>query len=569
MTALEGKLPANLKKYSAGDQIHESQFLLPLRDIHANAVDIHDDDINFQKFDKRYTDMLMGVGLLVLLIASINFMNLATAQSAERGKEVGIRKTIGALRSQLCAQFLVESVLLSLIALVLALGLVRLVLPWIDRVSGRDLSPLFSQHPGLLAAVVMGTVVLGILSGLYPAIYLSSFRAVKVLKGGGETGQRRGNFRNILVVGQFASAIFLVIATILVVRQLHFMETQDPGFDRDQVIIIRLHGITSGKYAFLKNELSTNPLVTGVTGAQDRLGGFLNTMGFGFWPGDGPMRVLFSSGIFVGPDYLTVYKIPLLAGRNFTPDTTAYRNEFIVNEMLAEKLLEGHPGMSLSWLIGKHFGDDSLKKIVGVCKDFNFNSLHYKIEPLFLLDQGATAFNTMSVKINGRQARRAIAFIQATWNKVLPEYPFSYQFLDDHYKELYRTDTQISQMAGVMAALAILISCLGLFGLASFSTERRTKEIGIRKILGASVKDVVLLLSGRLVGLVLVANLIAWPLAWLAFHRWIQNYAYRLEISWWVFVLAGGVAVAIAMATVSFRTVKAALANPVETMRAE
>lgn len=568
-TALEKRFPDNLKIVKAGDGIHFGLFLLPLRDIHANATDIDDADVNFRKFDRRYTDIFMGIGLLVLLIACINFMNLATAQSAERGKEVGIRKTIGALRYQLGAQFLVESVLLSLIALVVALGMLSLVLPYIDRLSGRPLSSIFAMHPGVLSALFIGTIGLGILSGLYPAIYLSSFRPVKVIKGGGESGRKKGTFRNILVVGQFAGAIFLVVVTIFVFRQLNYMETQDPGFDRDQVIIIHLHGITSGKYALLKDELSVSPLVTGVTGAQDHLGGPLNTMGFGFWPGDSPMRVLFTPGIFAGPDYLTVYKIPLEAGRNFSSGASAYGKEWIINEMLAKQLLQGRPGTPLSWLINKPFGDDTLGRIVGVCKDFNFNSLHYKIEPLFILDQGARAFNTVSVKINGRQGRRAIAFIQSTWEKVLPEYPFSYEFLDDHYKELYRTDTEISQMVAIMAGLAILISCLGLFGLASFSAEQRTKEIGIRKVLGASVKDIVMLLSKHFIALVLIANLIAWPLAWLALHRWIQNYAYRVAISWWVFVLAGIAALVIALATVSFRAINASLSNPVETLRTE
>jgi putative ABC transport system permease protein len=570
VAALEKKFPAYLKKHQvSGQQIHYGLFLLPLQDVHANAVDIIYDDINFQKFDRRYTYIFMAVGLLVLLIACINFMNLSTAQSAERAKEVGIRKTIGARRSQLGIQFLGESVLLSLIAMVIALGLVSLVLPYVDKLSGRNLRPILFVHPGLLAALVIGTILLGMLSGLYPAIYLSSFHPVKVLKGSGEPGRNKGTFRNILVIAQFASAVFLIIATILVFRQLNYMENQDPGFDREQVITIPMHGITSRKYALLKDELSTSPLVAGVTGAEDQLGGPLGTLGFGFWPGNKPMRVLFTTGLFVDPDYLSLYKIQLVAGRNFSRERAAYRNEFIINEMLARDLLKDQPGKPLSWLIGKHFGGDTLGRIVGISKDFNFNSLHYKIEPMFLLDQGASSFSTVSVKINGRQASKAIAFIESTWKKVSPEYPFEYQFLDDHFKEIYRTDSQVSQMVAIMAGLAILISCLGLFGLASFSTEKRTKEIGVRKILGASVKDVVFLLSKHFIGLVLIANLIAWPLAWLALNRWIQGYAYRVAISWWVFVLAGMTALLIALGTVSFLAIKAARNNPVNSLRSE
>jgi putative ABC transport system permease protein len=606
VAALEKKFPAYLKKHLAGDQrIHYELFLLPLREVHANAVDIIYDNINFQKFDKRYINIFIVLGLLVLLIASINFMNLSTARSAERGKEVGIRKSIGALRSQLGFQFLGETVLLALAALVIALGLVGLVLPYIDKLSGRDLSLIFFMHPGLLGAMFIGTIVLGVLSGLYPAIYLSSFRPVKVLKGdltrsrtrpergtypsleGYEragardaaprsswlkfidTGKNKGTFRNVLVIGQFASAIFLMIATILVFRQLNYMQTQDPGFDRDQVVTIRLGGTNSRKYDLLKEELSASPLVGGVTGAYDQLGNHLIDLGIGYWPGNSPMRILILTGLFVDPDYLSVYKIPLVAGRNFSREKSANGREFIVNETLGKELLKDQAGAALSSLIGKHFGDDTTASIVGIAKDFNFNSLHYKIEPLFLLDQTKGGFNTMSVKIKSRQASQAIAFIQSTWKKVFPEYPFNYQFLDDHFKEIYRTDAQISQIVGIMAGLAILISCLGLFGLASFSTEKRTKEIGIRKILGASIKDVVFLLSKHFIGLVLIANLIAWPLAWLALHRWIQEYAYRVAISWWVFVLAGMAALLIALVTMSFLTVKAATNNPVKSLRTE
>jgi putative ABC transport system permease protein len=570
LAALEKKFPAYLKKYRIGDQhLNYELFLQPLRDVHANSADIGDEGTNFQKLDKRYTYILIVIGFLVLLIASINFMNLSTARSVERSKEVGIRKSIGASRLQLGLQYIGESVLLSLIALVMACWVVSVVLPYIDKLSGRALSPLLLVHPGLLVAVFSGTILLGVLSGLYPAVYLSSFKPAKVLKAGGDTGKTKSTFRNILVVGQFSSAIFLVIGTIFVFRQLNYMETRDPGFDRDQMITVHLHGSNSRKFSLLKQELLTNPRVTGVTGAFDQLGGPLVTLGAGFWPGDGPMRVLFTPALFVDPSYLTVYKIPLLAGRTFSNEKSADNKEFVINETLARELLKDRPGRPLSSLIGKHFGGDTLGSIIGVSKDFNFNSLHYKIEPMMMMVQTGGMWGTMSVKINGRQAGQTISFIESTWKKVFPEYPFSYQFLDDHFKELYKTDTQISQIVAIMAALAIFISCLGLFGLASFSAERRTKEIGIRKILGASVRDVVVLLSRHFIGLVLIANVIAWPLAWAALHRWIQDYAYRVAISWWVFAVAGVAALIIALATVSYHAINAALSNPVDALRAE
>jgi putative ABC transport system permease protein len=569
--ALEKKFPAYLKKnrMSGGQQLSNALFLLPLGDVHANASDIEDEHVNFQKFDKRYTYILIVIGLLVLLIASINFMNLSTARSVERAKEVGIRKSIGASRTQLGIQFLGESLVLALVSMVIALGLVNLVLPYVDKLSGRDLGPLLLSHPGLLVTVFLGTILLGVLSGVYPAIYLSSFQPVKVLKGGGDTGKSKGTFRNILVVGQFSSGIFLMIATIFVFRQLSYMETQDPGFDRDQMITLHLRDNNSRKFSLLKQELLSNSLVTGVTGAFTQLASPLVTLGVGFWSGDAPMRVLFTPCLWVDPSYLTVYKIPLLAGRNFSNQKSADNNEFVINEMLARELLRDKPGISLSSLIGKHFGGDTLGSIIGICKDFNFNSLHYKIEPMFMMVQTGGMWGTMSVKIHGREAKQALHFIESAWKKVFPEYPFDYQFLDDHYKELYRTDAQVSQIVAIMAGLAVLISCLGLFGLACFSTEKRTKEIGIRKILGASVKDVVYLLSKNFVGLVLISNLIAWPIAWLVLHRWIQDYAYRVAISWWVFVLAGAVALLVALGTVSLLTIKAARRNPVNSLRTE
>ena len=566
--SLEKKFPTYLKRHLSSDQLKNYElFLLPLRDVHANAADISEDDINFQKFDKRYTDIFIALALLILLIAAVNFMNLSTARTAERSKEVGIRKSIGALRSQLSFQFLSEAVVFSLVALVIALGMLSGVLPYIDKLSGRNLSPIFFAHPGLLAAVFIGTIVLGLLSGLYPAIYLSSFQPVKVLKGRGDTGRSKGTIRNILVVGQFASAIFLMVATIFIFRQLNYMQDRDPGFNRDQVITVRLNGSTPHEYALLKQELSASPLVAGVTGATDQLGSHWGPLGFGFWPRSGPMRVLFTPGLFVDPDYLRVYKIQLAAGRNFSG--TKLAREYIINETMARELLKDQPGAPLSSLLGLHFGGDSTGIIVGVAKDFNFNSLHYKIEPLFLFNIPNTGFSTMSVKINGRQARQAITFIQSTWKKVFPGYSLDYQFLDDHFREVYRTDTQISQLVAIMAGLAILISCLGLFGLVSFSTEQRTKEMGIRKILGASVKDIVFLLNKRFIALVLIANLIAWPLAWLALHRWLEDYAYRVAFSWWVFVLAGVSALLITLGTVSFLTIKTATSNPVQSLRAE
>jgi len=569
VAALEKKFPAYLKSHmKQGQWKNYELFLLPLKDVHAGASDIGLDYVNYQKFDKAYTNIFFIIAMIVLLIACVNFMNLSTARSAERAKEVGIRKSIGAKRFQLSLQFLGETVLLSLFALVIALIFAELLLPTINNFSHRQLSlPLFSR-PVLLLAIIGGTIIVGIISGLYPAAYLSSFQPIKVLKGSIQTGSNKGLLRNILVVGQFASAIFLMIATIFVVKQLGFMRSKDPGFSRDQVLNVSLDGVTARKFDVLKQDLLANSLITGVTGAQDVLGSHLDQSGVEF-KGDGPLRNLSSTRLIVDPDYLKLYNIPVVTGRNFSSESSVNGKEYIINQALAKELLKDNPKASVESLIGKHFGFDSAGVIVGIAKDFNFNSLHYKIETMFMFNQKDWGFNNLSVKINGDKAKQALAFIKTVWDKNCTGHPFEYQFLDDHFEEVYQADAQVSKIVGVLAALAIVISCLGLFGLASYSAEKRIKEVGIRKVMGASMQSVVTLLSKQFLKLVIIANIIAWPIAWLAVHSWLQDYAYRIEISWWVFLAAGLAAVMIALITVSYQAIKAAVANPVKSLRTE
>jgi putative ABC transport system permease protein len=402
----------------------------------------------------------------------------------------------------------------------------------------------------------------------HPASFLSSFQPVKVLKGSVQTGRNKGLLRNVLVVGQFTSAIFLMIATIFVVKQLSYMQTQNPGFIKDQVLNITLDGVTSRKYDLLKQELSGNVLIEGVTGAQDVLGSHLDQSGIEF-KGDGPLRKLGSTRLIVDRDYLRLYKIALVAGRDFSADPTGNGKEYIINEAMAQELLKDNQKAPVTSLIGKRFGFDSLGTIVGIAKNFNFNSLHHKIETMFLFNQTNWGFSKMSVKIKGQKAAESISYIQSTWKKIFPEQPLEYEFLDDHFSEVYRADSQVSKIVGVLAGLAIVISCLGLFGLASYSAERRVKEVGIRKVMGASIGNIVSLLSKQFIKLVLIANLIAWPIAFFVLSRWLQDYAYRIDISWAVFVLAGVIALLIALITVSFQAIKAAVANPVKSLRTE
>jgi putative ABC transport system permease protein len=495
-------------------------------------------------------------------------MNLSTARSAERAREVGVRKSIGAVRWQLSLQFIGESIMLAFIAMLIAILLVYIFLPAVNQLSQRHLQFPVLTNWKVLLSLVGGTVIVGTLSGLYPAGYLSSFMPVKVLKGSIQTGKNKGALRNILVVTQFSCAIFLIITTVFALRQLSYMRNRPTGFDREQIVTIPFDRGGSRKFDVLKKDLLQNALVSSVTASQDILGSHLDQSGIQF-KGDGPLRELTSTRLIVDHDYLTTFKIQLIAGRNFSPEKTADGREYIINESLAKELLKDNLHGNFSSLLGKQFGFDSLGQIIGIARDFNFNSLHNKIETMFMFSQTDWGFSNMSVKINGNKPKEAIAFIQSVWQKNCPDVPFEYQFLDEHFEELYRADSQISTIVGSLAILAIIISCLGLFGLASYSAERRIKEVGIRKVLGASLDNIVLMLSRDFLKYVLIAVIIAWPLSWIAIHKWLQDYAYRVNISWWVFVMAGILAMLIALITVSFQAIKAALANPVKSLRTE
>ncbi|TWR31367.1 FtsX-like permease family protein [Mucilaginibacter pallidiroseus] len=570
MATFEKKMPAFLKKHIEGEgsKFYEL-FYMPFKDIHANSTEIGLDYVNFRKFDKKSTNLFAVIALIVLVIACVNFMNLSTARSADRAKEVGIRKSIGANRSQLALQFLGETVLLSLLALVISIILVEVSLPYINNLSQRELNLPILTSPGFLFAILMGTIMVGVLSGIYPALFLSSFQPVKVLKGSVDTGKNKGALRNVLVVGQFICAVFLMIATVLVVKQLNFMQQKDPGFTRDQIVTVPLDRITSRNYELFKQQLSGNTLIKGITGAQDQLGGHLDQSGVEFKYKDNPLQNLASTRLVVDANYLKLYNIKIAAGTNFSEEKSANGREYVINEALAKELLKDYPKAKMESLIGQRFGFDSLGVITGIAKNFNFNSLHHKIETMYIFNQKDWGFNTVSIKIKAGASKEAINFIKQTWEKLNPDNPFEYQFLDDHFAEVYRADSQVSKIVGILAALAIAISCLGLFGLASFSAEKRVKEIGVRKVLGASVQGIVVLLSGHFVKLVLISNIIAWPLAWYVMNKWLQDFAYRIEITWSTFSLVALLSVLIALLTISYQSVKAAITNPIKSLRSE
>jgi putative ABC transport system permease protein len=563
---METRFPKFLQKYMGPEIIKGYQlFLQPLNKVHNGSSDITHDYHNFRKFDESYTNIFFIIAFIVLIIACVNFINLSTARAARRSKEVGVRKSIGAHRFQLVFQFLGESILLAFIAMVIAIVLVFLFLPFVNNLSEHQLSLSFIRQPVLLLQLILGTTVVGIISGIYPAFYLSSFKPVKVLKGIISTGKNKSFGRNVLVIGQFASATFLIISTVFVVKQLSFMRNKDAGFNKEQIVM------TTGaykRYAELKIALEANTLVKGVTGSSQRMGNNFHQTGFNY-KGAGPVKNLASSHVYVDSDFLSLYKIQLVAGKDFTKEGNG--KEYIVNESLAKELLKETPKASFESLIGQRFwtNEDSMSTIVGVAKDFNFNSLHNKIETLALINQKDGGFHDISVKIDGARAKEAIDFISATYKSICVSAPYEYQFLDEHFENLYKSDAKVSKVVSLLAVIAIIIACLGLLGLASYSAETRVKEIGIRKVLGASVSNIVSLLSKDFLKLVLIANIIAWPLAWFLLGRWLENYAFRIDISIWVFAIAGFVSLLIALLAVSSQTFKAAVTNPVKNLRTE
>ncbi|RPD41374.1 ABC transporter permease [Chitinophaga barathri] len=573
IAGLESKFPAFCRKYLAEEDRWKNYelFLQPLADVHAASNTITHDYNNFQKFDRRYTYIFSFIAILILVIACINFVNLSTARSAERAREVGIRKSMGAHRSQLAWQFMGESVMLSLIALVFAVAIVKISLPWVNDFAGRPLSlPIFSNFI-LLIGIITGTVLVGILAGLYPAGYLSSFQPVKVLKGSVMTGKNKSLLRNALVIGQFTGAVFLIIATVFALKQLKYMQTKDRGFNGDQVLLVPLDNEANTNYAAMKQELLGSSLISGVSGSQQRLGNNLHQTSV-VYHGEGPARELVTSQVVVDKDFMSLYKIPMAAGSNFSKEITASNGrEYIINETLARELLKNERmGGSLESLVGKMFGFmgmDSTGRIVGVARDFNFNSLHHKIETLLMLNQSEWGFSEMSVRISGGRTKEAVALVESVWKKHVTKHPFTYSFLDEHFAQIYRSDSQVSSIVTILAVLAIIVSCLGLFGLASYSAERRVKEIGIRKVLGATVENIVTMLSKDFVKLVIIANLIAWPIAFFAVRLWLQDFAYRVDISWWIFAAAGIIAIFIALFTVSFQALRAARSNPMQSLK--
>jgi putative ABC transport system permease protein len=523
----------------------------------------------------EYVRIFAVVALFILLLACINFMNLSTARSAVRAKEVGVRKVVGAGRMGLIGQFLSESVLLCTLGVAVALALVWFALPQFNAVFDKHLTLDFAS-PARWAGIIGLVLITGLLAGSYPALFLSGMAPVRILKGAVWRITPRGpvQLRRMLVVFQFALSTFLIVGMLGISRQMTYLRTKHLGLDRENMVYARLEGKLEDyerTEAFRQVLLQTTSIAGATTTAHLPLDIQSSTTDLQ-WSGRDPRQRVEVSAMSVGNDFIKTTGIRLLAGRDFRTNSYADTATYIINEAAAKLMGESTPGESTPGMtnpVGKQitfwFGKGP---IIGLMKDFHLNSLHQQIAPLILTYMPPNV-QYLLVKPRPGQTPQALADLERLLKQFNPTYPVACHFLDEAYEKLYHREQQVDTLVKSFGILAIFISCLGLFALAAFTAEQRTKEIGVRKVLGASVGSIVTLLSKDFLVLVLIAIVLAVPLAWWALQAWLSSFAYRIDTEWWLFVLAGALAVGIALLTVSFQSIKAALTNPVKSLRAE
>ncbi len=574
---LTAKFPGLIRKYVA-PQIQQvmgitfDQFLAgggeyafslqPLTDIHLYS---HLENEIEPGSSAAYVTIFSLIAFFILLLACINFMNLATARSANRAKEVGIRKVVGSHQWQLVKQFLTESILLSVIAILFAVLLVEMFLPAFNNMAAKDIESSYLWNGFLLPGLLVITLFVGFLAGSYPAFFLAAFRPIEVLKGKFKAGMKSSLLRSSLVVFQFAVSIMLLIGTFVVNNQLHYIRNKQLGFNNEHVLIIQRAQALGDQIDSFESEIKQNPAVI-VTGNANHLPGKdwnINA----YQPENTSVKEGYLLATFnVGYDFIETLGIEIDAGRSFSRDFSTDNTAYIINKAAVKKF---------GWkdAVGKTIVEPDPKgpikgQVVGVMKDFNYESLHTEIRPaLFNLNTGTARF--LVVKIRGEDINNTLSYLEQKWVERAPEQPFEYSFLDDDFDKLYRADQRVGKIIATFTILGIFIACLGLFGLASFSAEQRTKEIGVRKTLGASVPHVVVLLSKEFTKLVAIAFLVASPLAYFAMNEWLQSFVYRINIGAVSFILSGAIALVIAYLTVSYQSIKAAVANPVKALRYE
>ncbi len=537
--------------------------LQPLQDMHT-SVNV-DSGAPGTTTNPKNLWILIGISAGILLIACINFTTLAIGRSAGRAKEVGVRKVIGGGRKKLIYQFLTESMLLSIFSGAIGLLLANVLLPFFNKMCGRELSFSLSQFPQLIWILAALIFLVGIVAGSYPALILSGFRPVDVLKSKIKLGGSN-YFTKSLVTFQFVLSIGLIISTLIIFGQLHYLRTKNIGLTKENVLVIDAGGMDTKKiYPLFRQLLQSHRQIIGIAGSQIGLGEGQGQMGGGYKYGD---KEFGSIEYPVDQYYLKIMGMRLIAGRNFNlsiaSDSTS---SVIINETLARNIL----GTTPEDAIGKQFNarGDQVKTVIGVIKDFNFEALNRLVRPQLFTMPGDFAPSKIFVRFQAGDPVDAIALLESTWKKFAPDFPFKYSFLDEDLDRFYKSEEKWSSIVGWAGGISVFLACLGLFGLAALAAVNRTKEIGIRKVLGASVTVIVRLLSKDFIVLVLIALLIASPLAWYFMNKWLLDYAYRINISWWVFAATGIVTVFIAFITISFQAVKVAVANPVTSLRSE
>lgn len=526
-------------------------FLRPLSDIYFNPSIQHD---SLEKGNMTFILIYIVIAFFILIIAAINFINLSTAMAFRRAREVGLKKVMGSTRGMLIRQYLTEALVISLIALVFALVLFEILVPEFNRLTLTGLKFSLIENPLAILLFAGLSIVVGLVSGIYPAFYLTRFQPAQVIKGEVTRGRGGSLLRKILIVFQFTVSIGIIFATIVIYSQMNYARNKDLGFDRNNIVYFWGSGNVIPQYETFKSELKQIPGVEYV-GISSAVPGYVG-MGWGREV-DGIERRM--SAMTVDPEFIDLYGFEIIEGRSFDPDLATDRNRtFILNET-AVRMFE------LEDPIGTQFADGT---IIGVVRDFSYLSVHHGIGPLVLAYYPGWS-NQVSIRLSGGNIPEAIKRIETVWNSFAPGFPFRYHFLDDAIGRLYAKEQRLFRLFMYFSGLAIFVACLGLSGLALFATQQRTKEVGIRKVFGSSVKNIVLLLTGDFLRWVLLANIIAWPLTWYAMNRWLDNFAYHISIQWWMFVLSAVLAGVIALATISFQALRAAFANPVDALKYE
>lgn len=551
----------------AGNELKYS--LMRLTDIHLYSTRFPELATNG---DIQYVYIFSAVALFILLLACVNFMNLSTARSSNRSKEVGIRKVLGTSRKALIWQFLTESVLMVGIALAIAIVITVLILPLFNDIAAKELTNADIFSVKLLPILLSLPVLVGLLAGSYPAFFLSGFRPISVLKGGSNSHFRKSNIRNVLVVFQFATSIILIVGTMVVFQQLSYIQHKKLGFNKEQVLLVSgVNALNENSDAF-RNEILKIPGVTSGT-VSSYLPVSFSSRNDNTYATESVMTTANAFNMQtwqIDYDYLNTLGMEVIDGRNFSRDFGSDSSAMLINESTAKLMGTGSPvGKKI---YSKNINNDGSSAtvaytVIGVVRNFNYESLRQNIAPLcFKLGKGGWL---AAFRINNQDIPGLVKQVESKWKAMSKSLPFSYRFLDESFDAMYRTEQRMGKIALVFALLAIFIACLGLFGLATYMAEQRIKEIGIRKVLGASVSNITTMLSRDFLKLVLVAALIAFPLAWFVMNKWLEDFAYRIQIGWWIFLAAGVLAVLIALVTVSFQAIKAATANPVKSLRSE